>query len=268
MTSFWIKFKPSKYRHSFWLGPKSLWAPWEHYKSKFKTFFHPRCLLQVLRLHQSHVDDKKCRLLVKHLLDHPSLRQLDFSHNLISDKGARAVAKLLSRSSLQELDMCDNHIRDHGAKAIAHALSNNSTLLSLNLRLNRVRDEGGQALGEALLRNCTLRHLHLGGNEVGRRTAAALSEALRQNNVLRSINLSCNSLGEVSEAEPEYICFNISQQTRCRSDSFFFSHEFPFLGISDLCHTQRIIWTWSKLSQNKTRQAKKRLGRTNEMKQC
>ncbi|KAM9339229.1 dynein regulatory complex subunit 5 [Symphorus nematophorus] len=151
--------------------------------------------LKLLRLHQSHIDDKKCRLLVKYLLDHPSLRELDFSHNLIGDKGARAIGKLLTRSQLETLNMCDNNITGPGAKAIAHALSRNSTLLSLNLRLNRLRDEGGQAISKALLSNNILRHLHLGANEVTVPTAIALSEVIVQNKTLRSINLSCNNLG-------------------------------------------------------------------------
>lgn len=155
--------------------------------------------LQLLRLHQSQIEDKKCRVLVKYLLDHPSLRELDFSHNLIGDKGARAIGKLLTRSTLETLNMCDNNIRDTGAKVIAHALSKNSTLLSLNLRLNRLRDEGGQAIGKALLNNNTLLHLHLGGNEVTGPTAIALSKVLVQNDTLQSINLSCNNLGVVSK---------------------------------------------------------------------
>ncbi|XP_034756825.1 dynein regulatory complex subunit 5 [Etheostoma cragini] len=151
--------------------------------------------LKLLKLHQSHIEDVKCRLLVKYLLDHPSLRELDFSHNLIGDKGARALGKLLNRSKLTTLNMCDNEIRGPGAKAIAYALSKNSTLKSLNLRLNRLRDDGGQAIGKALLNNNTLLHLHLGGNEVTGPTANALSKVLIQSNTLKSINLSCNNLG-------------------------------------------------------------------------
>ncbi|XP_042246986.1 dynein regulatory complex subunit 5 [Thunnus maccoyii] len=151
--------------------------------------------LKLLRLYESRIEDKKCRLLVKHLLGHPSLRELDFSHNLIGDRGARAIGKLLSSSKLEILNMCNNDIRGPGAKAIAHALSKNSTLLSLNLRLNRLRDEGGQAIGKALLNNNTLLHLHLGGNEVTEPTAIALSKVLVQNDTLKSINLSCNRLG-------------------------------------------------------------------------
>uniref|UniRef100_UPI0037E92EBE dynein regulatory complex subunit 5 n=1 Tax=Semicossyphus pulcher TaxID=241346 RepID=UPI0037E92EBE len=167
--------------------------------------------LKLLRLYESHIEDKKCRLLVKHLLDHPSLRELDFSHNLIGDKGARAVAKLLTRSKLETLNMSDNGVSDMGAKAIAHALSKNSTLLSLNLRLNRLKDEGGQALGKALLNNNTLLHLHLGGNEVTGQTAIALAKVIAQNNTLKSVNLSCNILGvDGGKALEEAMSYNTS----------------------------------------------------------
>ncbi|KAM6915447.1 dynein regulatory complex subunit 5 [Xenentodon cancila] len=153
--------------------------------------------LKLFRLHQSHIDDKKCKLLVKHLLDHPSLRELDFSHNLIGDSGAKAIGKLLTKSKLEILNMCNNQIGSSGAKAIARALSKSSTLSSLNLRLNRVTDEGGQAIGKALLNNTSLCHLHLGGNNVTWLTASALSKVLVENKTLTKLNLSCNVLGEV-----------------------------------------------------------------------
>ncbi|XP_028997542.1 dynein regulatory complex subunit 5 isoform X2 [Betta splendens] len=153
--------------------------------------------LKVLKINQSNINDNLCRRLVKNLLDHPSLRELDFSHNLIGDRGARALGKLLSNSKLEILNLCDNDIRDPGAKAIAHALSKNSTLLFLSLRLNRLSDEGGKAIGQALLKNNTLLQLHLGANRVTGPTAVALSKALAQNNTLKSINLSCNNLGEI-----------------------------------------------------------------------
>ncbi|XP_068199343.1 dynein regulatory complex subunit 5 [Antennarius striatus] len=151
--------------------------------------------LKLLKLQQSHVDDKKCRMLVKYLLDHPSLRELDFSYNLIGDEGARALGKLLTQSKLETLNMSSNQIRGPGAKAIAHALSGNPALLSLNLRLNLLGDEGGEAIAKALMSNNTLQHLHLPANRMTRPTAVALSEALLQNKSLKTLNLCCNQLG-------------------------------------------------------------------------
>ncbi|KAM6270348.1 dynein regulatory complex subunit 5 [Spheniscus humboldti] len=151
--------------------------------------------LKVFKLTRSKVDDDKSRLLVRNLLDHPCLVELNLSHNLIRDKGARAVGKLISRSRLETLDLCNNQIRHLGAQALARALAENSTLTSLNLRLNCVEDEGGEAIGRALLTNTTLKSIHLGSNNLSEPTAALFSQVLAQNTTLTSINFSCNHLG-------------------------------------------------------------------------
>ncbi|KAH0622608.1 hypothetical protein JD844_025041 [Phrynosoma platyrhinos] len=151
--------------------------------------------LKVFKLSRSKVDDDKARLLIKHLLDHPSLIELDLSHNLIADRGARAVGKLINRSKLVTLNLCDNRIKAKGAEAIAHALSKNAILTSLNLRLNCIEDEGGQAICHALLVNSTVTTLHLGGNELSEPTATLFSQVLAQNITLTHINLSCNHIG-------------------------------------------------------------------------
>ncbi|CAG09190.1 unnamed protein product [Tetraodon nigroviridis] len=150
---------------------------------------------------KSQINDDKCCELVKHLLDHPSLRTLDFSYNLIGDKGAKAISQLLIKSRLETLRMCNNSVGEQGATAIAQALSQNPTLRSLNLRLNRLQDEGGEAIARAL-RNSSLSHLHLGANELTQRTAVTLAKALLKNKTLRSLNLSCNKLGVVSNSSP------------------------------------------------------------------
>ena len=113
--------------------------------------------LQIFRLHQSKIDDDKVRVLISHMLKHPSLVDLDFSHNMIGDRGARALGKLLNGNSiLTRLNVSDNVIRAAGAQAIAHALTKNETLTWLNLRLNRLTDDGGQAICRSLLKNGTL----------------------------------------------------------------------------------------------------------------
>nr|XP_055043110.1 dynein regulatory complex subunit 5 isoform X1 [Misgurnus anguillicaudatus] len=151
--------------------------------------------LQVFTLHHSKVDDEKCCILVSHLLDHPSLLELDLSHNHIGDRGAKAVSKLLNGSKLKKLNLYNNRIRGPGAQALAKALSRNTTLTSLILRLNRIGDEGGQALGQALMKNKTLVNLHLGANKMTEPSAMALSRALVDNSTLKILNLSNNKLG-------------------------------------------------------------------------
>ncbi|KAM8947248.1 dynein regulatory complex subunit 5 [Pelodytes ibericus] len=156
-----------------------------------KTFTN----LKVFRLNRSKVDDDKVRVLIRSLLEHPSLISLDLCHNQISDRGARAIAKLLNQSQLQVLNLCNNNVHPHGAQAIAHALCKNRTMTSLNLRLNHIGDEGGQALGHALLQNTSLQTLHLGSNKLSEPTATVLSQVLSQNMSLKSISISCNRIG-------------------------------------------------------------------------
>lgn len=168
---------------------------------KYVNIFINACdlivFVQVFKLTRSKVDDDKSRILIQHLLDHPSLVELNLSHNLIADRGARAIGKLINRSKMVTLNICDNRIRAQGAQAIAHALSKNSILMSLNFRLNCIEDEGGQAICHALLLNSTLTTLHLGGNELSEPTATLFSQVLAQNTTLSHINLSCNHIGLV-----------------------------------------------------------------------
>lgn len=104
--------------------------------------------LKSLHINWSKIDDDKVRLFISHILDHPSLVELDLAHNLISDRGCRAVGKFINgHSRLEVLNLCNNQIRAQGALAIAHALTKNQTLKELDLRLNRLGDEGGQAIG-------------------------------------------------------------------------------------------------------------------------
>ncbi|CAH1790851.1 unnamed protein product [Owenia fusiformis] len=152
--------------------------------------------LRTFQLHRSKLDDDKVRVLISHLLDHPSLTELDLSHNKIDDRGARAVGKLLNgHSQLVSLNLCDNQIRSAGAQAIAHALTKNTTLHSLNIRLNRLGDEGGQPICRALLKNTTLNELNLGSNDLTEPTAALMAQVVIQNSTLKEVDLSCNRLG-------------------------------------------------------------------------
>ncbi|XP_042189411.1 dynein regulatory complex subunit 5 [Callorhinchus milii] len=151
--------------------------------------------LKVLKLTRNKIDDDKLRVLIKHMLDHPSLMELDLSHNKIGDRGTRAIAKLVLSSKLEKIDLCNNEIKAHGAKALSYKLRRYTTLRSLNLRLNQIGDDGGQAIGRALIKSPTLEEIHLGSNELTEPMAMVLSEVLAKNSVLKCIDLSCNSIG-------------------------------------------------------------------------
>eukprot|EP00118_Oscarella_pearsei_P007214 m.34550 g.34550 ORF g.34550 m.34550 type:complete len:449 (+) comp31996_c0_seq2:56-1402(+) len=153
--------------------------------------------LRVLHLHRSQVDDDKARVLISHILDHPSLTSLDLSHNKISYRGARAIGKLLqSKCPLASLILCNNRIDSQGAGAIGHALQKNGKLTLLDLRLNKLADEGGMVVLKSLVSNSTLVELNLASNELGEASAQAVSEVAVQNLTLKKLILSCNKLGE------------------------------------------------------------------------
>lgn len=151
--------------------------------------------LREFHLIRSKMNDNQARTIITHLLDHPSLKILDFSYNKISDNTARAIGKLLNgRAQLEELYLEDNLIGVHGASAIAHALKNNKTLKKLSLRHNQFDDIGCIKMCHALKGNRCLTELHLGSNGITEASAVELGQLIMHNKFLLSINLSCNKL--------------------------------------------------------------------------
>ncbi|VDM16713.1 unnamed protein product [Hydatigera taeniaeformis] len=169
--------------------------------------------LRILELVNSRVDCEKCRVLVGHLLDHPSLVALNLSHNIISDWGARALGKLINgRSRLECLDLTNNRLNAEGAEALSHALAKGAgTLMKLNLRLNRIRDEGASSIARSLLRNTTLRELNLAANSIGDAAILVFGQVLTHNSTLQKLDLSNNSIG--SEAGKKFQECIASNQT-------------------------------------------------------
>jgi len=153
--------------------------------------------LKFFSLHQSKVDDLKSRILIRDLLDHPCLTELDLSHNCISDRGAKAIAKLINNRcpNLVKVTLRNNIIRVEGAKALAYGLARNSKLLEIDLRLNRIEDEGGQAIMKSLIKNETLEKILLSSNDLSERTAAIFSQVLQENRTLTYVDLSGNRIG-------------------------------------------------------------------------
>lgn len=159
-----------------------------------------QCLtLRSLHINWSKIDDDKIRLFISQILDHPTLVELNLAHNMISDRGSRAIGKFLNgHSRIETLNLCNNQIRAAGAQAIAHALIKNQIVKHLDLRLNRLGDEGGQAIAKALLRNQSLVKLNLASNNMTEPTAGLIAGVLSQNRKLRYLDLSSNRLGPVS----------------------------------------------------------------------
>ena len=150
--------------------------------------------LKVFRLRESKVSTERGRVLVAHLLDHPSLQTLgkffpqtcrtvdccvsDLSHNCLSDGGGRALGKLLNDHSpqLTRLDVSNNQLEEAAGMSIGHALQRNTALQELNLSMNRLGDQGSQYILKALFKNKTLTVLNLSSNDMGEPSAPTLAD--------------------------------------------------------------------------------------------
>ncbi|KAF8565567.1 hypothetical protein P879_07421, partial [Paragonimus westermani] len=156
---------------------------------------HPR--LRILHLTRSRVDSERCRVIVNHILHHPTLECLDLSHNFIGDRGAKALAKLISEQNrLRTLILTDNRLQATSGLSLAHALVKSSCQLErLNLRLNRLMDDGGVAIAKSMLRNTTIKELNLAANDLNETTASYFAHVLGHNKSLTHLDLSNNQLG-------------------------------------------------------------------------
>lgn len=78
--------------------------------------------------------------MISHILDHPAMLELDLSHNLIGDRGARAIGKFLNNhSKLIKLSVADNQIRGPG-KCLLVSLNAWNYSQNVSLSFNRQLD--------------------------------------------------------------------------------------------------------------------------------
>jgi len=155
-------------------------------------------VLTTLMLPANLIDDDLLRQLMGGLINNSTITHLDFSHNKITNHGARLLAKLLgSRSVLTCLNLADNQIHAEGGKYLGRALRRNESLIELNLRLNRLTDNGGKALLQGLRDNGSLQLLNLSANSLAEQSADELSTLFQfPHSALAAIDLSNNELNE------------------------------------------------------------------------
>lgn len=106
--------------------------------------------------------------------------------------GARAILNGLRRNdTLQYLDLSMSNIDQGSWRELSEALTENKTLLHLELRGNSVSDvESWEQLGQALSRNSTLRHLGLAETNLNDRGFELLGNGLQTNIGLEYLDLS------------------------------------------------------------------------------
>ena len=144
------------------------------------------------------IDDDLISILIKGLMLNKTISQLDFSHNKISNSGARKIAKfLLQTQILTHLNLSDNMIHYEGSRYLAQALKVNKSLKNMSLKLNRIDDKGGSKLCIDLLNNqSSLETISLSSNSLGHMFCESLAEFLKINRTIRRLDISCNFIDD------------------------------------------------------------------------
>ena len=119
-----------------------------------------------------------------------SLHTLILTNNLISYKGAKMISEIIVNKAIQKFDISQNNIRDKGAEAISECLKTNNTLQELNLSDNRITSEGARKVAEAIKVNKSLIKLDVSQNAMCDDGVMYISDSLKHNNTLLELNLS------------------------------------------------------------------------------
>lgn len=129
-----------------------------------------------------------------------TLRVLSLSKNLITDEGCKAVAEMLEVNStyLKELKLNWNSIHSAGGILIAQSLKQNNQLKVLDLGWNSLgmygKSEGevGLAWGTCLSQNKTLVHLDLSFNKILKNDVDIISEKIKVNHTIYGLHMQGN----------------------------------------------------------------------------
>ncbi|CAF1021139.1 unnamed protein product [Adineta steineri] len=98
---------------------------------------------------------KSITILANVLGGNTTLRELDLSHNLLTDQGVEIISHFLSLNTcaIKDLDLSGNDITDNGAQYLANMLTKNQTLKFLSLNKNQITDYGLSLLVKAVKNN-------------------------------------------------------------------------------------------------------------------
>ena len=180
------------------------------------------CFLGTINLSRTVIDDDAACLISFGLYNNATIRELDLSFNLITDKGifficdcfrrscsldtliltknlisykgAKMISEIIVNKAIQKFDISQNNLRDKGAEAISECLKTNNTLQELNLSDNRITSEGARKVAEAIKVNKSLIKLDVSQNAMYDDGVMYISDSLKHNNTLLELNLSYSGI--------------------------------------------------------------------------
>mmetsp|Transcript_3744 Transcript_3744/g.5536 ORF Transcript_3744/g.5536 Transcript_3744/m.5536 type:complete len:781 (+) Transcript_3744:71-2413(+) len=156
--------------------------------------------LSVLLLQQNNIGVKGIDILSDGIEDNPNtLTILNLGDNDLTDDGAVIMSQVISENqSIINLDLSNNDIWEEGCVLLADALHKNKVLSTLNLSKNKLHDQGVAALGIILETHLSLENIDLSLTNTGDAGAVTVFQALATNTSLKKLNLSSNHMTEAS----------------------------------------------------------------------
>jgi len=125
----------------------------------------------------------------------PLLKYINLQANNITEQGAYFLSEVVSNNhTILSLDLGKNNITCSGISHLSKALKNNSVLQTLNLFQNFISDDGAMSISSLLLENGFLRCLNLKNNVIGNSGALEIAKSLHGNTSLRELYLEHNFL--------------------------------------------------------------------------
>ena len=157
--------------------------------------------LEELNIKGNDITDRGASALAEGLKGNKTLKILNLGWNKICDYGVSKIAKTLLNQSLEELNITHNVITYRGASALAEGLKGNKTLKILNLGYNKICDDGASEIAKTLLVNQSLEELNIEHSDITYRGASALAEGLKGNKTLKILNLEWNKICDYGASE-------------------------------------------------------------------
>ncbi|XP_068939659.1 leucine-rich repeat-containing protein 34 isoform X3 [Petaurus breviceps papuanus] len=209
------------------------------------------------------ITDEDFETLIDTLRPHKNVTGLDVRYNLLTDDGAKHVAKLLEEvQSITYLNLMFNDIKTDGGEVIAKALHRNQTLKHLRLTGNKIENKGGMFFATMLQINSSLEKLDLGDCDLGMQSLIALATVLTTNHSIKGINLN----RPILRSEEEESTIHMSHTLQINStliELHMCKHDIKNFGMQQLCKAlySNTALRYLDVSCNKiTRDAMKYLG--------
>ena len=193
-------------------GPKVLnWSSLGQVDIKEILTFLSNCptIVESLNISGNHLKDDMVKQIVNILCNSRTLKTLDISNNGISTTGAIDISESLKHNTTLQhfkmswgtycintkvslLDFSNKFLEDSGSQIVANILSNNKTVVYLNLSQNNLTDRCAEYMGECIENNCCLKRIDMSRNFISSKGITKIVSSLQINQYLQKLDISRN----------------------------------------------------------------------------